>query len=221
VLRGGVISQLKPRVQIEEPWMSPDSLPIKLRQARGAMSLTEAAEAADIPEDRIRMYEEGVRRPYGKTLRRLADVYGVRVADLLGTGQVARARSRTPEVRRRRRRITVDNVDAPIAVPLEVAEGQTVRLVIELVVRRREGDAGAAAEEDEEVEGEAVAARRVEPMAEEGPASAPAEVEREPAAAKSSGTRRRLRLPESGGRQPLDPILELKRAYRDFRQKKP
>ncbi len=202
--------------------MSPDSLPIKLRQARGAMSLTEAAEAADIPEDRIRMYEEGVRRPYGKTLRRLADVYGVRVADLLGTGQVARARSRTPEVRRRRRRITVDNVDAPIAVPLEVAEGQTVRLVIELVVRRREGEAGAP-EEDEEVEGEAVAARRLEPVAEEEPAPAAPEPEREPAAAKGSGTRRRLRLPDSGGggRQPLDPILELKRAYRDFRQKKP
>lgn len=200
--------------------MSPDSLPIKLRQARGAMSLTEAAEAADIPEDRIRMYEEGVRRPYGKTLRRLADVYGVRVADLLGTGQVARSRSRTPEVRRRRRRITVDNVDAPIAVPLEVAEGQTVRLVIELVVRRREADAGAA-EEDEEVEGETLAARRVESVAEEEPASAPAAVEREPAAAKGSGPRRRLRLPESGGRQPLDPILELKRAYRDFRQQKP
>jgi hypothetical protein len=44
--------------------MSPESLAIKLRQARGAMSLAEAAEQSEIPEERIRMYEEGARRPY-------------------------------------------------------------------------------------------------------------------------------------------------------------
>lgn len=199
--------------------MSPDSLPIKLRQARGAMSLAEAAEASDLPEDRIRMYEEGVRRPYGKTLRRLADVYGIRVADLLGPGQVARSRARAPEVRRRRRRIAIDNVDAPIAVPLEVAEGQTVRLVIELVVRRREVDAGGV-EDDEDVREGTVAMRRLEPAVEEEQ-DAP-EVASEPVAARApDAPRRRLRLPEAGGRQPMDPILELKRAYRDFRQKKP
>src|SRR5512135_1622539 len=121
--------------------MSPESLPIKLRQARGAMSLAEAAELSEIPEERIRMYEEGVRRPYGKTLRRLADVYGVRVAELVGSGQVVRARRQPSDVRRRRRRISgpAEN-GVPIAVPLEVEEGQTVRLVIELVVKRREAD---------------------------------------------------------------------------------
>src|SRR5512142_2349975 len=99
--------------------MSPESLPIKLRQARGAMSLAEAAEVSEIPEERIRMYEEGVRRPYGKTLRRLADVYGVRVAELVGSGQVMRARSRAPEVRRRRRRIAMPTEEGvPIALPL-------------------------------------------------------------------------------------------------------
>jgi len=195
--------------------MSPDSLPIKLRQARGARSLLEAAEASDIPEDRIRMYEEGVRRPYGKTLRRLADVYGVRVADLLGGGQVARARA--PEVRRRRRRIVVDDVETPIAVPLEVVEGQTVRLVIELVVRRRDSDAGGGEEEEDVGEDEPVAARRLPEEERESP-----EVADEPAAARGPGApRRRLRLPDAGGRQPLDPILELKRAYSDFRQKRP
>ncbi len=198
--------------------MSPDSLPIKLRQARGAMSLAEAAEASEIPEDRIRMYEEGVRRPYGKTLRRLADVYGVRVADLVGVGQVPRARPRAPEVRRRRRRIAVDSAETPISVPLEVAEGQTVRLVIELVVRRRDAEVGAAPEDEEAGEDVGVAARlEAVPAA---PAPSP-EVE-ERVAARAGGPRRRLRLPEPGSRQqPMDPILELKRAYRDFRQKKP
>lgn len=199
--------------------MSPDSLPIKLRQARGAMSLAEAAEMSEIPEDRIRMYEEGVRRPYGKTLRRLADVYGIRVADLLGPGQVARPRTRVPEGRRRRRRIAVEDIDAPIAVPLEVVEGQTVRLVIELVVRRRGSD---ARETGEGGAAEQVTARIEDISAEEEPETP--QVGEPPtamAAEARPGPKRRLRLPDASGRQPLDPILELKRAYHDFRQKKP
>ena len=35
--------------------MSPESLPIKLRQARGAMSLVEAAEVSGIPEEPHRL----------------------------------------------------------------------------------------------------------------------------------------------------------------------
>ncbi|HEX9107447.1 MAG TPA: helix-turn-helix transcriptional regulator [Longimicrobiales bacterium] len=204
--------------------MSPDSLPIKLRQARGAMSLAEAAEQSEIPEERIRMYEEGVRRPYGKTLRRLADVYGVRVAELVGSGQALAGRSRAPEVRRRRRRIVASAEEgAPIAVPLEVSEGQTVRLVIELVVRRRESEAP----QDEVVEERPLARRPrlEEPSARvaEPQAARPLEAAAGGMVAPGAGGSdlgRRPRVLEEVSRQPLDPINELKRAYRDFRHKK-
>jgi transcriptional regulator with XRE-family HTH domain len=62
--------------------MSPESLPVKLRQARGTMSLARAAELSGVSEARIRLYEEGKRQPYGKTMRRLADTYGVPAAEL-------------------------------------------------------------------------------------------------------------------------------------------
>ncbi len=164
------------------------------------------------------MYEEGVRRPYGKTLRRLADVYGLRVAELVGPGQAARARTRGAEVRRRRRRIAVSADNAPIAVPLEVTEGQTVRLVIELVVRRREGEVVAGEEEDVPVVSLTGPARREEV------AAVPEVLEArgtDPAGAKRLESGRQLRRPDELMRQPRDPILELKRAYKDFRQKKP
>lgn len=201
--------------------MSPETLAIKLRQARGAMSLVEAAQLSEIPEERIRMYEEGVRRPYGKTLRRLADVYGVRVAELVGPGQVTRARGRAPEVRRRRRIVAREEGSA-IAVPVEVTEGETVRLVIELVVRRREG---AAPLEDGPVKQEGGGAL-VEPL--RVPSSPPTPSRGEPGDARAVGERgveaepaiRRLRLADEPGRQPRDPILELRQAYRDFRHKK-
>ncbi len=199
--------------------MSPESLPIKLRQARGAMSLAEAAEVSGIPEERIRMYEEGVRRPYGKTLRRLADVYGLRVAELVGPGEVTRARSRRAEVRRRRRRIAVSADNAPIAVPLEVAEGQTVRLVIELVVRRRGSETPAAAEEQDVP----VVSLNGPGRREEVPAAVADALEArsgEPAAKRTEKSFP-LRGPDEMLRQPRDPILELKRAYKDFRHKKP
>ncbi len=200
--------------------MSPESLPIKLRQARGAMSLAEAAEVSEIPEERIRMYEEGVRRPYGKTLRRLADVYGVRVAELVGTGQVVRARRQPTEVRRRRRRIAVPTEEGmPIAVPLEVHEGQTVRLVIELVVKRREA---------EQLEDEAAGGLELRPptRVEEPPqpalelphAARPANAVG--LAARGAEPPRRPRALEEPPRDSRDPITELKRAYRDFRHKK-
>ncbi len=200
--------------------MSPESLAIKLRQARGAMTLAEAAELSEIPEERIRMYEEGVRRPYGKTLRRLADIYGVRVAELVGSGRVVRARSRQPEVRRRRRRIAVPAEEGvPIALPLEVREGQTVRLVIERVVRRRESG---GVEDEPAGELELRAPARVEH-------APPAELELpQPArpastaglAARGAEPLRRPRALEEPSREPADPINELKRAYRDFRHKK-
>lgn len=198
--------------------MSPESLAIKLRQARGAMSLAEAAELSEIPEERIRMYEEGVRRPYGKTLRRLADVYGVRVAELAGPGQVVRTRARAPEVRRRRRRIAVPaDESSSISVPIEVAEGQTVRLVIELVVKRRE---------QEIVDEDYPAYAADSPRRAEAPHPEPVDDEasepvREPQAeAEQPAGVRRLRLAEESPRAPRDPILELKRAYSDFRHKK-
>ena len=92
-------------------------------------------------------------------------------------------------------------------------------LVIELVVRRRESEPGAE-EDDEAGEGEGTSTARLEAAREEE--SGPPEVGHAPLAARNpGGPRRRLRSPEGGGRQPLDPILELKRAYHDFRQKKP
>ncbi len=204
--------------------MSPESLAIKLRQARGAMSLAEAAELSEIPEERIRMYEEGVRRPYGKTLRRLAEIYGVRVPELVGTGQVVRGRGRAPEGRRRRRRIVVPAEEgAPIALPLEVREGQTVRLVIELVVRRREEEGPEDEAATDEVE------LRVPPArVNEAPASGPDISPPRPASgtgglaarAAEPALRRPRAMEEPARGEPQDPITELKRAYRDFRHKK-
>lgn len=199
--------------------MPPETLAIKLRQARGAMSLAEAAQLSEIPEERIRMYEEGLRRPYGKTLRRLADVYGVRVAELVGPGQVMRPRGRAPDVRRRRRIVASREEGLPIAVPVEVSEGETVRVVIELVVRRRESQTPV---EDTPVgrEDEPRPDRLLAP----GPQPMPPDEEDEGGAAvgereETPGVRR-LRLADDVGRQPRDPILELKRAYSDFRHKK-
>ena len=199
--------------------MSPESLPIKLRQARGAMSLVEAAEVSGIPEERIRMYEEGVRRPYGKTLRRLADVYGLRVAELVGPGQVARPRSRRADVRRRRRRIAISSDDTPIAVPLEVAEGQTVRLVIELVVRRRASDSAGAGEEEDVPVVSLNGPLRREEVAAGVPEALEARAPAEPAGRRAEQAHG-LRGTDEMLRQPRDPILELKRAYKDFRHKK-
>ena len=90
---------------------------------------------------------------------------------------------------------------------------------IKLVVRRRESEPGAE-EDDDAGEGEGTSTARLE--AARGEESGPPEAGRAPLAARNpGGPRRRLRSPEGGGRQPLDPILELKRAYHDFRQKKP
>lgn len=184
--------------------MSPESLPVKLRQARGSMSIAEAAVSTDIPEDRIRMYEEGVRRPYGKTLRRLADAYGVRVGELLGTGQMIPRRGRAPETRRRRRRVTAEEGGgAVVTIPVEVEEGQTIRLVIELVVHPR-GVQATVQEADDDVEAE----------------QAPPPPREEPAGAAVTPFPRRFAAVDEAGRQPRDPIVDLKRAYQTFRQKK-
>jgi transcriptional regulator with XRE-family HTH domain len=94
--------------------MTPDSMQVRLRQARGAMSLAAAAERSGIPADRIRMYEEGERQAYGKTLRRLAQAYGVSVGELRGKTPSGAARSaaggrsetQQARARRRRRRVT-------------------------------------------------------------------------------------------------------------------
>src|SRR5690606_33539302 len=107
---------------------------------------SEAAERSQIPEQRIRMYEEGVRQPYNKTLKRLADAYGVPVSEITGNGAVAPARQPPPPVRRRRRRRRAaapqaEGGERSIEVPVEVRPGEKVRIVIELIVRAGEGSA--------------------------------------------------------------------------------
>ncbi len=123
--------------------MSPESLPVKLRQLRGTMSLAEAAERAQIPEQRIRMYEEGVRQPYSKTLKRLAEAYGVPVSELTVNGGTASATkaapARTVRRRRRRRRAAFQDGERSVEVPVEVSPGERVRIVIELIVRPAAG----------------------------------------------------------------------------------
>lgn len=119
--------------------MSPESLPVKLRQLRGTMSLAEAAARARIPEQRIRMYEEGVRQPYTKTLKRLAEAYGVPLSELMVNGGAASTRraAAAPTVRRRRRRrrAVLQEGERSVEVPVEVSPGERVRIVLELIVR--------------------------------------------------------------------------------------
>jgi len=183
--------------------MSPESLPIKLRQARGSMSLTEAAERSGVPEERIRMYEDGERRPYGKTLRRLAEAYGIPAAELAG-GVVAESRAgrAKPAVVRRRRRRRAGEAGAVqrIEVPVEVPVDGEVRLVIELVLRAKP-----------------VASRPAPALEVTTPAPA-----RAPAVPLAPAIAAR---PQHGGRgnggrtvnEPRDPLAEFRRAYHDFR----
>jgi transcriptional regulator with XRE-family HTH domain len=131
--------------------MAPDSLSIRLRRARGSMSLAEASERSGVPMERIRMYEEGERHPYAKTLRRIATAYDVTVAELRKGLESATRGGGTvrPEPRRRRRRPAAAPA-APAAatpampatahrveVPVELAAGEDIRVVIELVIRAR------------------------------------------------------------------------------------
>lgn len=121
--------------------MTSDTLSLKLRQMRGAMSLDEAARRSGVAAKRIRMYEQGERTPYGKTLRRLSQAYGVPVRDLLeGTGETISPIPRGSTAgRRRRRRVSAsgDSATQAVEIPVQINEGQTVRVVIELNIRQQ------------------------------------------------------------------------------------
>lgn len=120
--------------------MTADSLSVKLRQARGAMSLDDAATRSGVTAKRIRMYEQGERSPYGKTLRRLAEAYGVPVRELSEDGRdggppMPRA---VGSPRRRRRRVGGQTGSGEaVEIPVQLGEGQTVRVVIELIIRQQ------------------------------------------------------------------------------------
>ncbi|MBI4543844.1 MAG: helix-turn-helix transcriptional regulator [Gemmatimonadetes bacterium] len=186
--------------------MSPESLPVRLRQARGATSLAEATERTGIPAERIRMYEEGERRPYGKTLRLLADAYGTTVAALVGPGDVARPAPGFAARRRRRRRIVGQSAVHSVEVPVEVAEGQVVRVVIELIIRPR------APLHVAEPTAEAAGTGVIPGLGAGAPALTRPAPEPLPAGLPSAG---------NGGRElrePRDQLSEVRRAYKEFRR---
>lgn len=214
--------------------MSLEPLPVKLRRLRGTMSLAEAAERSQIPEYRLRMYEEGVRQPYTKTLKRLAEAYGVPVSELLSNGAAPSTTAQPSSAsstrrRRRRRRIVAAGGERSVEVPVEVRPGERVKIVIELIVRPVAGQAPAAEPAAPTV---TLTTRAAEPEA-PPPAPRPAPFEPSP--------RRVLRAPGSfpvgrgPGRilqgQPAtesghdgspdtrdDPLAEFRRAYGEFRR---
>ncbi|HEX7091100.1 MAG TPA: helix-turn-helix transcriptional regulator [Longimicrobiales bacterium] len=217
--------------------MSLESLPVKLRQLRGTMSLAEAAERSQIPEYRLRMYEEGVRQPYTKTLKRLAEAYGVPVSELLSNGAAPATTAQpltasTVRRRRRRRRVVAAGGERSVEVPVEVRPGERVRIVIELIVRPA---AGQSPPEESAAPAAAPAVTlttRSGEAADPPPAPRPASLERAP--------RRALRAPGAlaPGRGPArfpqghaasesghdaspdarDPLAEFRRAYGEFRR---
>lgn len=213
--------------------MSPESLPVKLRQLRGAMSLAEAAQRSQIPEQRIRLYEEGMRQPYGKTLKRLAQAYGVPVSELLGDG-VASPASRTPPARavrqrRRRRRAVVQDGERSVEVPVEVTAGERVRIIIELIVRPAPGQSAETARPP------ATVSVRAETAVQDAPApslhiqptqpAAPPPVARPPHVSTGPAIPRRQPAhghAADGGRagpaDVRDPLAEFRRAYGEFRR---
>jgi transcriptional regulator with XRE-family HTH domain len=215
--------------------MSLESLPVKLRKLRGTMSLAEAAERSQIPEYRLRMYEEGVRQPYTKTLKRLAEAYGVPVSELLsnGAGPATTAQPLTASAvrrRRRRRRVVASGGERSVEVPVEVSPGERVRIVIELIVRPAAGQSPTA---------EQPAAPAVTLTTRAGEAADPPHNTPRPAPLESS-PRRVLRAPgalqpgRGPGRFPQghsasesghdaspdarDPLAEFRRAYGEFRR---
>ncbi|HEY8485622.1 MAG TPA: helix-turn-helix domain-containing protein [Longimicrobiales bacterium] len=192
--------------------MSPESLPVKLRQARGSMSLEEAAARSGISVERIRLYEEGKREPYGKTLRRLAEAYGVPAAELAAAATKRSRKTETtaaPTVRRRRRRRVAAEQESPrVEVPVEVAEGQSIRVVIELIIRPR---APLAATEPT-----STVSRAAEP------APAPLRPEPTPTASRELVVASPPGLngkPAASWPRP-DPLEPFKKAYRDFRRER-
>src|SRR5690606_4904263 len=215
--------------------MSPESLPVKLRQLRGTMSLAEAAERAQIPEQRIRMYEEGVRQPYSKTLKRLAEAYGVPVSELTVNGVAPRAPkaapTRTVRQRRRRRRAVLQDGERSVEVPVEVSPGERARRVIELTVRPAAGQSAA-----ESARPSAAVALRTETVAVDAHTAAPPARLQPPAAAAAprplhapagpAPALHQRRRPQghaaegaaAGSSDLRDPLAEFRRAYGEFRR---
>jgi len=214
--------------------MSPESLPVKLRQLRGTMSLAEAAARAQIPEQRIRMYEEGVRQPYSKTLKRLAEAYGVPVSELTVNGGAPSSRAAPPRTvrrRRRRRRAVFQNGERTVEVPVEVSPGERVRIVLELIVRPSAG------QPSEPAKPAATVALQTATTADD--ARGPSLLSRPQPLAASAGPRRSLHAPtglasafpehrrpqghaadgaDAGNADLRDPLAEFRRAYGEFRR---
>ena len=216
--------------------MSPESLPVKLRQLRGTMSLAEAAARARIPEQRIRMYEEGVRQPYAKTLKRLAEAYGVPLSELLVNGGEASARrtaaAQPVRRRRRRRRAVMRDGERTVEVPVEVSPGERVRIVLELIVRPPAGQSTETAKP--------AATVAVQPSPAVDDARAPSLTVRPQPLAASAAPRRSLFVPgtaptpavmerqrpqgypadgaDPGALDVKDPLAEFRRAYGEFKR---
>lgn len=195
--------------------MAPDSLPTRLRQARGSMTLSEAAERAGVPEARIRDYEEGRRKPYAKTLERLAAAYGRSVADLLGaTG------ARSPVSRVAAAPTAAANGANPAPVPpIVVAPGKEIRLVIEILVRTQ-ADAPAPRREPP------VPAPEITQTHDSGTATVIASAPPSQPSLSDPGRPVRRRIPvrrvpkkELLGKD-RDPLVEIRRAYREFRERR-
>lgn len=219
--------------------MSPESLPVKLRQARRTMSLAEAAERSGIPEHRIRMYEEGERQPYRKTLKRLAEAYGVPIQEFLGNGEATRSGRKTqapaaqPRRRRRRPRAHLTATGSTLQIPVEVENGQVVRLVIELVIRPQStgvATSDSTIESDAVTDGRAGAARDLDTDRPRGETPArkdpwPARVPAFGAPSNAHGLRSPIAAAPSDPTRSApsdarDPLMEFRRAYREFRRDK-
>ncbi|HWV57597.1 MAG TPA: helix-turn-helix transcriptional regulator [Longimicrobiales bacterium] len=187
--------------------MSPDSLPIKLRRARGSMTLSEAAAKAEISEARIREYEEGTRHPYMKTLKKLAGAYGCTVSELLDSARNSIAVRRSP--RRRPRAEINDSSEAPIAAE----QGREIRIVIEIVLRT---EAAATA-----VSSAAESHQATQPAGNGDTGGVQPAV---PPVAETHRPRGRRIPARRFSREPFakdgDPLVEFRRAYREFRERK-
>ena len=205
--------------------MSPDSLPIRLRNARGSMDLMQAAARSGIAAERIKEYESGTRQPYRKTLKRLAGAYGVPLSELAGVAGSS-GRNRVRPVRRRRPAAS-ETANAQQAasgtIQVPVGAGGDVRIVIEVVIRVASPQVEAT-QPDETATESASTPAPAEPRTEPSPVAATttrrigAQTSPVPTQKRSvaAGTPT-LRKPEDG---PRDPLAGVRRAYSEFRHQK-
>ncbi|HWV57599.1 MAG TPA: helix-turn-helix transcriptional regulator [Longimicrobiales bacterium] len=201
--------------------MSPDSLPIRLRNARGSMDIAQAAARSGIAAERIKDYESGTRQPYRKTLKRLAAAYGVSISELIGGAASSVVRGR-PRVVRRRRAATSSEAAAPttsLQVPIEA--GGAVRITIELVIRVEPPQAAATPEKPtEEVAAPPVAVVEAQ---QQNAAAVVAAARRGPQPVQAATSVRPTPPATPIQRQdetPRDPLAAVRRAYTEFRHQK-